>query len=65
MVLGLILRIRTEKGALIELNLHDLDEKIIDSRLTQTLKDVSKVKAIFCDKFKDSSYCKVFGKNIS
>jgi len=38
---------KDRKGALIELNLHDLDEKIIDSRLTQTLKDVSKVKAIF------------------
>jgi LacI family transcriptional regulator len=38
---------KNRKGALIELNLHDLDEKIIDSRLTQTLKDVSKIKAIF------------------
>lgn len=34
-------------GAIIELNIYDLDEGIIDKRLTQTFKDVSKIKAIF------------------
>jgi len=34
-------------GAIVELNIYDLDEGIIDKRLTQTFKDVSKIKAIF------------------
>ena len=36
-----------ETGTLIELNIHALEEEIIEKRLTQTLKDVSKIMAIF------------------
>ncbi len=38
---------QNKTGALIELNIYDLDEDIIDKRLIQTFKGVSKIKAIF------------------
>ena len=36
-----------ETGALIELNIYDLNEEIIDKKLTQTFKDISNIKAIY------------------
>jgi len=38
---------KNKSGAIVELNIHDLDEEIIDKRLTQTFKDVSNIKAIY------------------
>ena len=38
---------KKKSGAIVELNIHDLDEEIIDKRLTQTFKDVSNIKAIY------------------
>lgn len=38
---------KKESGMLMELNIHDLDENIIDKRISQIFKDVAKIKAIF------------------
>ena len=36
-----------KSGAIVELNIHDLDDDIIDKKLTQTFRDISNIKAIY------------------
>jgi len=38
---------KNKTGALVELNFYDLDENFIDKRLTETFKNVAKIKAIY------------------